>query len=67
MKFIVVGNEDSLDKCLIFKEDEADEDEALEIARGERFSGDVEAVVQLTQHQTDLLDEVVYRRMPYMG
>ena len=67
MKLVVVGNTDSLDKCLVFLDDGEDEEGALEIARGERFRGDIEVVVQLTAHQTDLLDEVIYRLMPYTG
>jgi hypothetical protein len=67
VKLVIVGNGDSLDKCLVFLDDEDNEQEALEIARNERYQGDIDTVVQLTPHQSAQLEEVVYCRIPYMG
>lgn len=67
MKLVIVGNDQSLDKCLVFLDDQDDEDTALPIAQDVRISGDVEGVVHLTPQQEAVLEDVIYKQHPYMG
>ena len=67
MKLIIVSNDQSLDKCLVFLDDADDEALALSIAQDVRISGDVEGVIQFTIQQAAVLEDVIYKQHPYMG